>query len=246
MRRGPVFFRAGPRVTLTQAEAGAALCPATFLSAEREEGLAEAASFVARGRSVEHFTAEDCSVRLERVMAVPRLLAWSELQSWQQDNHYILDNYRESSNSFKKSFHSLTYLHNETVNVYTHLLGAIAFSLVGVLLYHILGPRYSSASLGDIMAFACFFSGAALCLGMSGFYHLIMNHSQPISSFGNKLDYLGIVFLIAGSYAPMVYYGFYCYPDLQLKYWTMVRQSVERSPRHSSLIMHFSRCPPQG
>jgi len=169
-------------------------------------------------------------------MAAPRLLAWRELESWRQDNQYILASYRESSNSFKKSFHSLTYLHNETVNVYTHLLGAVAFSLVGVSLYYVLGSRYSSASLGDILAFACFFGGAALCLGMSGFYHLIMNHSQRISSFGNKLDYLGIVFLIAGSYAPMVYYGFYCYPDLRLKFWTMVCNSTWRAFSYRMLI----------
>jgi adiponectin receptor len=156
-------------------------------------------------------------------MAVPKkLLKWSELPSWQQDNHYILSHYRPATNSFYGCFQSMFYLHNETVNVYTHLLGSFVFTLVGILLYDVLRSRYSSASLGDVLAFSCFFGGAALCLGMSGFYHLITNHSPEVSSFGNKLDYLGIVFLIAGSYAPMVYYGFSCHPELQVRYWTMV------------------------
>ena len=59
-------------------------------------------------------------------------VAWSELPSWQQDNQYILSGYRPQSNSFKRSFKSLAYLHNETVNVYSHLIPAfVDFSQEG-------------------------------------------------------------------------------------------------------------------
>jgi len=37
-----------------------------------------------------------------------------ELPLWMQDNHFIVSGYRPQSFSFYKSFHSLTYLHNET------------------------------------------------------------------------------------------------------------------------------------
>jgi adiponectin receptor len=156
--------------------------------------------------------------KLEHALTV----LWDDLPSWQQDNHYIHSGYRPASNSLRKSFASLGYLHNESVNIYSHLTGAILFFILGFLLYGIIRPRYETASPGDVLVFSCFFLGAALCLGMSATYHTISNHSQYVAKFGNKLDYVGIVFLITGSFIPSIYYGFYCQPKLQMAYWTMV------------------------
>lgn len=147
---------------------------------------------------------------------------WNDLPHWQQDNHYIHSGYRPASYSFSKSFASLSYLHNESVNIYSHLIGAVLFSASAFLLYSITKPRYDSATSSDILAFGCFFLGAALCLGMSATYHAISNHSPTVARFGNKLDYVGIVCLITGSFIPSVFYGFYCHPHLQEFYWTMV------------------------
>jgi len=94
--------------------------------------------------------------------------------------------------------------------------------IAGGILFTVIKPRYKSASSSDILAFACFFAGAALCLGMSGTYHTISNHSPVAQKFGNKLDYVGIVFLITGSFIPSVFYGFYCHPHIQETYWTMI------------------------
>ena len=149
-------------------------------------------------------------------------VAWSELPSWQQDNQYILSGYRPQSNSFKRSFKSLTYLHNETVNVYSHLIPAFGFTILALVLYLVVTPRYETIEKADIYAFACFFAGEAICLGMSATYHLISNHSPLIARFGNKLDYVGIVAAITGSFIPSIYYGFYCHPHLQELYWSMV------------------------
>ncbi|RAO64775.1 uncharacterized protein BHQ10_000787 [Talaromyces amestolkiae] len=154
--------------------------------------------------------------------AIRKLLHWDELPPWLQDNHYIHDGYRPASSSFLVSFHSLTYLHNETVNIYSHLLPALVALPAGIRLYQVLAPRYQSATQADISAFACFFVGATFCLGMSATYHTISNHSPSVARIGNALDYVGIVGLITGSFIPSVYYGFYCAPSLQLIYWTMI------------------------
>jgi adiponectin receptor len=61
---------------------------------------------------------------------------------------------------------------------------------------------------------------------MSLTFHTIMNHSPKIRKFGNALDYLGIVYLIAGSFVPNVYYGYYCDPHLQVAYWSMVSDGI--------------------
>jgi adiponectin receptor len=163
-------------------------------------------------------TAKKVEARIENALTV----LWDDIPSWQRDNHYIRSGYRPASGSFQKSFASLGYLHNESVNIYSHLLGAIAFSVAAGILHKIIKPRYESATSSDIWAFSCFFIGAAFCLGMSGTYHTISNHSRTVARFGNKLDYVGIVFLITGSFIPSVYYGFYCHSYLQEAYWTMV------------------------
>jgi channel protein (hemolysin III family) len=36
------------------------------------------------------------------------------------------------------------------------------------------------------------------------------------------MDYIGIVFLIVGSFVPSIFYGFYCHPLLQTVYLTMI------------------------
>ncbi|EPE25059.1 hypothetical protein GLAREA_11640 [Glarea lozoyensis ATCC 20868] len=163
-------------------------------------------------------TAKKVETEVEDVLTV----LWNDLPSWQRDNHYIHSGYRPQSNSFLKSWASLLYIHNETVNIYSHLLGAIAFTISGLLLHTSLASRYHSANKADVYTFGCFFLGAAACLGMSGTYHTISNHSPIVSKFGNKLDYVGIVALITGSFVPSIYYGFYCYPHLQEMYWTMI------------------------
>lgn len=159
-------------------------------------------------------------------------LLWHEIHPWQQDNHYIQSGYRPASNSFRKSAKSLFYLHNETVNVYTHLLGAVAAVSGGCALYGALRPRYDTATHEDVVMFGCFFLGATICLGMSGTYHLISNHSPHVSRFGNKLDYMGIVFLIWGSFIPSVYYGLLEHPSYVRFYWIMVR--LAHGPKETS------------
>jgi adiponectin receptor len=159
---------------------------------------------------------------IERKIEDALTVLWDDLPSWQQDNHYIHSGYRPASGSFQKSFASISYLHNESVNIYSHLLGAVGFSISGIVLYTVIAPRYKSAALSDVLAFSCFFVGAAICLGISATYHAISNHSPVVAKFGNKLDYVGIVFLITGSFIPSIFYGFYCHPQLQELYWTMV------------------------
>ncbi|KAK2841580.1 hypothetical protein FQN49_006119 [Arthroderma sp. PD_2] len=147
---------------------------------------------------------------------------WDALPHWLQDNHHIHSGYRPASASFLRSFHSLTYLHNETVNIYTHLLPALLTIPISIALYQTISPRYHTATTGDVIAFSCFFAGAAFCLGMSALYHTISNHSPWVAYIGNACDYLGIVGLITGSFIPSVYYGFYCMPNLQRLYWGMI------------------------
>lgn len=153
---------------------------------------------------------------------VKKLVHWDELPHWQRDNRHIHTGYREASSSFLRSFQSLGYLHNESVNIYTHLLPGLLAIPAGYQLHRVLAPRYQTADDSDIAAFGCFFAGTVFCLGMSATYHTISNHSPVVARIGNALDYIGIVGLIVGSFVPSIFYGFYCLPELQHRYWTMI------------------------
>ncbi len=123
------------------------------------------------------------------------------------------------------SLASLAYLHNESVNIWTHLLGAAAAVLIAAAgLVRLVAARFDAAGPADRLVFFCFFAGAVLCLGMSATYHALCNHSDAVSKWGNKLDYSGIVLLVVGSFVPALYYGFFCRPALMAVYLYMVRE----------------------
>lgn len=146
------------------------------------------------------------------------LRSWDEIPSWQQDNEYILSSYRQATGSFKRCFESLTYIHNETINIYSHVVGAAIFLIAPVFAYEALYLRYPLASPADIFVFSTFFYGVSICFVFSATYHIISNHSPKVQKMGNQLDYLGIVILMWGSTIPSIYYGFYCDPRLQKIY----------------------------
>lgn len=55
-----------------------------------------------------------------------------------------------------------------------------------------------------------FIFSAVFCLGSSTVFHLMYVHSQKLYFLLSRLDYAGIAILIAGSFYPLIYYGFYC------------------------------------
>ena len=167
-------------------------------------------------------TIKDELVEIENKVEQRLTILWHEIEDWQQDNHYIQSGYRPASNSYAKSAKSLGYVHNETVNIYTHLLGAIAAVFGSITLYNIVQSRYATASTEDVTVFSAFFAGLVACLSLSATFHLFSNHSQAVQKFGNQLDYLGIVMLIWGSFIPSIYYGFRSDPALIRRYWTMI------------------------
>lgn len=187
-----------------------------------------------------------------------RLLYFEELPSWLQDNHYIRSGYRAESRSLWRSLKSVAAVHNETVNIWTHLLPSIVFlgflayfsfyeigaaaegnkrawlglnadasrSGGGSLLYRVAVALQSpSVSSTDLFVFLVFFSGASAMFTCSWSYHTMSNHSPGVARWWNKADYLGIVCMILGSFAPSLYYGYYCDP-FRLKAYLYVLNSL--------------------
>lgn len=149
-----------------------------------------------------------------------------EVTKWQQDNQYILSDYRKENADYLEILASLMFLHNETCNVYTHLVGAIALLPVAITTTLALSqPQFVSISTTDYIMFAIFFFCAEFCLLCSAVYHLFGPHSRHVKQFWDQMDLLGIVVVTMGTFTPGIYYIFFCRPDLQRSHWAIVSRS---------------------
>lgn len=150
------------------------------------------------------------------------LLSFDELPEWHQDNQYILHGYRPISGSAQVSFRSWSYIHNESVNIYSHLIPAVTFLLGQGYIQSYLISRYSNITSTDSFIFSFFLLTAVICLGLSTTYHTLMNHSYEVEQLWLRLDLIGIVVLTLGDFVSGIYMVFWC-ESLQRKiYWSMV------------------------
>lgn len=145
-----------------------------------------------------------------------RLHFYHELDTWQQDNHYIRSGYVKQTNSFWKSIKSLSYLHNETVNIYSHLLPSTVILLsIWYYVNNILVIYDNYLGIWEKINFFQFGMACTFCLFMSSSYHCLKNHSLPVQKFGHKMDYFGIVILITCSLISIVLFAYYDEPFIR-------------------------------
>ncbi|KAK6454043.1 hemolysin-III related-domain-containing protein [Scheffersomyces xylosifermentans] len=142
-----------------------------------------------------------------------RLHFYHELEVWQQDNHYIRSGYVKATESYKECIKSLTYLHNETVNIYTHLVpSSVAFWAILYYINYHLKIYDNYLGIWEKLNFLQFAVACTFCLFMSSTFHCLKSHSHKVCKFGNQLDYFGIVILITCSLISIVLFSFYDKP----------------------------------
>lgn len=140
------------------------------------------------------------------------LVEWKDLEPWMRDNEYLQTGYRKASHSYHHSLTSLTSLHNETVNIWSHLLGALAFLYILHDLHANLEAILPLTTWPDLLALTVFHLSVSTCFLLSTIYHLLSNHSHPIHTLHAHLDHLGIVLVIYGSTIPALHFEFHCHP----------------------------------
>ena len=100
-----------------------------------------------------------------------------DLPGWMQKDVYITRGYRPEKNSFRGCYDSLWYLHNQTVNVWSHLLTGIFILLL--FLWSSLPVLHGEYvfSAGDLWALQSYLLGAIACLFFS--VSSIHTHVEP-------------------------------------------------------------------
>ncbi|XP_064605607.1 adiponectin receptor protein-like [Liolophura sinensis] len=148
-----------------------------------------------------------------------RVVHHHSLPNWLRDNDFLLSGHRPPTNSFCACFKSIFKIHTETGNIWTHLLGMIAF--LGIATYFLTRPSVE-IQWQEKAVFSAFFAGAILCLGFSWIFHTVYCHSEKVGKLFNKLDYCGIALLTMGSFVPWLYYSFYCRIEPKIAYLVLI------------------------
>ncbi|ETW77954.1 hypothetical protein HETIRDRAFT_325724 [Heterobasidion irregulare TC 32-1] len=148
-------------------------------------------------------------------------ITWSDLPGWMKDNEYILRGYRRLV--WRACAVSVFgYLHNETVNIHSHLEAALVFIWFLCTFDSAHLSTYQSVSWADYAVFVIFLSSAVFCLFGSALFHMSTAHSEEVSARCHAFDYSGIIVLTVGSFYPCIYYGFYCEVHFQATYLTLI------------------------
>ncbi|CAB1322450.1 unnamed protein product [Coregonus sp. 'balchen'] len=129
-----------------------------------------------------------------------RLYTYEQIPVFLRDNPYITDGYRAYLPS-RLCIKSLFILSNETVNIWSHLLGFLLFFTLGIYDMAFVLPA-SGASREDYVIYS---------IGLFCF------QVEKTSRRWMALDYAGISVGILGCYVPGVFYAFYCN-----NYWRQV------------------------
>lgn len=163
-------------------------------------------------------------------LAEARTVTCGKIPPWLFDNPHIVRGYRPEKADYLAIFTSLTFLHNETCNVYTHLVGALLLPLIATAFMQALSePQFLNVSGTDYFMFGIYFWLAESCLVFSATYHLMQPHSHHVEQFWHGMDLLGIVIVTVGTFVSGIHYIFICEPNLQKLHWTIVSPS-ERPP----------------
>lgn len=137
---------------------------------------------------------------------------FKEQPEWLGDNRFLHCGHRRPTYSFLICTRSIFQLHNETVNIWTHLIGGFYFAHLCFQLYHSILPPLDKWVIG------LFLLSATICHIMSTLYHTFNCHSENVSKICSRMDYCGIISLITFSFVPWIHYGFYQHPTLKAFY----------------------------
>ena len=92
-----------------------------------------------------------------------RVINLHEAPAWMQQDPLIIRAYRKQQDSFLKCFNSLWYIHNETVNTWSHLGTGLCFLVMSVWAsFPSLHGGFTFAT-SDIRALQIYLVGATLC-----------------------------------------------------------------------------------
>ncbi|PNS17684.1 Phospholipid:diacylglycerol acyltransferase [Sphaceloma murrayae] len=184
-----------------------------------DDSASKAAELVDEGIVKAKVAKEALKARIDHALQRARehgLIAYQDLPEPWKVNPHITKGYRFCETKLD-CVRSCFYINNETVNIWSHLLGLILVISLAFYSYPRL-PDFSSYTTTDVLIAAVFFFAACKCLICSTMWHCMAAHSdQTLMERFACVDYTGISFLVAASIMTTEYTAFYCEP---ISRWT--------------------------
>jgi adiponectin receptor len=138
---------------------------------------------------------------------------------WCKDNQFIKSGYRECYHGIGYYMKSIFQYHNETLNIWTHLLATIGYFVFFI--YSLSDPtiRHTvDTYVVQAVVFYMLLASSITCFFWSFVMHTFFPISEPVCHWLQRADYMGIFFNITCVYIAFVYFAFYTQVQLQLQY----------------------------
>ncbi|KAL7748479.1 minc metabolism membrane protein [Sorochytrium milnesiophthora] len=190
----------------------------TDLSAPGEKGPKLAARLAAvrqRTRFGKRRTLRSAFKRALFALSSPlKLYKYHEIPEHLQDNEFIYGHYR-AHYSYADCAKSMVHMHNETFNIWTHLIGSFVFVGLLIKIFSSALEFPPSATTADKVVVGIYHLTAVICLFCSGVFHTFHCHSR-LRVFDQMaiLDYTGIAMLLFGSFLSLIYFALKPYPHI--------------------------------
>ncbi|KAG1714488.1 Progestin and adipoQ receptor family member 3 [Nymphon striatum] len=149
-----------------------------------------------------------------------KMLKYDLIPDFLKGNPYIQCGYRRKLSAIE-CVNSLWWWNNETINVWSHIIGFLAFSMLMVydLLYFLPSVK---VSLEDyfVLTFALFSYQIAMLL--SACYHLFSCVSENVHDYFLCLDLSGILLSFSSVFFSGIFFAFHCCPEWKVVYSLLI------------------------
>ncbi|EKM54205.1 uncharacterized protein PHACADRAFT_174704 [Phanerochaete carnosa HHB-10118-sp] len=175
------------------------------------EFVSRVSSDIRGGEDALEKAAIDVTRAMRRSLNGSRLIHYVDLPERWRNNRFVTRGYRFIPlQQWPLIIMSVFALHNETVNIHTHL---IPFSLWSLNLIP-LNPFAADVKLESELPELAFTAFALLCLFTSTIWHTMAGCAHPKGmELCARVDYVGIGWLISATVGTIVYYGFQGHDD---------------------------------
>uniref|UniRef100_A0A0N5AMF4 Progestin and adipoQ receptor family member 3 n=1 Tax=Syphacia muris TaxID=451379 RepID=A0A0N5AMF4_9BILA len=150
-----------------------------------------------------------------------RLLTQKDLNEAYWLNRHVHTAYRPPHLSTQDYLKSVFEWNNETINIWTHLIGFIYFSYQQYEFNKHFLPLFNASLLDHFVVTVSVFC-AQICMLFSTSYHVFGCSSIPSRQKWLRFDVFGVTAGLIGMYTLGIYAAFYCFEELRTKYFTML------------------------
>lgn len=176
-----------------------------------------------------------------------RLLSLAEVQPHLRGNPWITHGYRDQLDLYQ-CWRSLFAIHNETLNIWSHLLGTLYFAGLSGREAHHLATIVDDPEVYHRVSVLMFTLAATLLCFFSSLFHAVGCRDEQLYLLTAKLDYSGISLLILFSFPPILFNFFACqHKSLAMFYsasigaLTLIALGMSWSPRFSAPTPFWTR-----